>query len=143
MRNLDMARDYLRRALRCFSEAERALSEEDAPMAVRRSQEALEMGVKALLRLLGIEYPRSHDVSDVLLDNRERMPESVGSVLEDLAQLVSELAAVRGPAFYGYEREGIPASQAFTQDYASDVVKKVRRYLEIIADAMKPYIEGT
>lgn len=96
-----------------------------------------------MLRLLGIEYPKSHDVSDVLLDNRERMPESVGSVLEDLAQLVSELAAVRGPAFYGYEREGIPASQAFTQDYASDVVEKVRRYLEIIADAMKPYIEST
>lgn len=128
MRNIEMARDYAERAVRCLEEAERLLAE-DPPLAVRRSQEALELAVKALLRAMGIEYPRSHDVSDALLEHRDRLPEPLRSEAASLARLVSDLAAVRGPAFYGYEREGIPASRAFTRSYAERVFRKVRRYV--------------
>ena len=37
MRNLEMARDYAQRAVRCLREARLALAEGDPPMAVRRS----------------------------------------------------------------------------------------------------------
>lgn len=132
MRNVEMARDYAQRALRCLREAELALSESDAPLAIRRSQEALELAVKALLRALGIEYPRSHDVSDALLEHWERLPEPIRGRAEDLARLVADLAAVRGPAFYGYEREGIPASRAFTLSYAERVYGRVKPYVKEI-----------
>jgi len=67
--NKEMAKDYLFRAERCLKEAFLAIKDEDAAGAIRRSQEALELAVKALLRLMGIEYPKIHDVGDVLIEN--------------------------------------------------------------------------
>jgi len=130
--NIEMARDYMMRAKRFLREAEMALVEGDNATSIRRSQEALEMAVKALLRALGIEYPRSHDVSDVLIDHGDALPENLRSEVEDLAKLVSQLASIRGPALYGYEREGIPASKAFSRDYATEVLSAVRRYVNLI-----------
>jgi HEPN domain-containing protein len=40
---------------------------------VRESQEAVELALKGLLRSCGVEAPRIHDVSDVLLAERERL----------------------------------------------------------------------
>ncbi len=57
MRNTEMASDYVYRARRCLREAELALSEKDYAGAMRRPQEALEMALKAVLRLLAVEYP--------------------------------------------------------------------------------------
>jgi HEPN domain-containing protein len=61
-----LAEEYLRRAERYLKEARNAYAEGDFPTTIRRSQESVELSVKAALRLLGIEYPRKHDVSDVL-----------------------------------------------------------------------------
>ncbi len=66
MKTTEMVKDYLFRAKWCLKEAEMALSEENNPMCVRRSQEALELVIKALLRSMAIEYPREHDVGDSL-----------------------------------------------------------------------------
>jgi HEPN domain-containing protein len=132
MINKEMARDYLIRATRCLREAETALSEGDPPAVIRRSQEALELAVKALLRSLAIEYPRTHDVSDALLACVDRLPNEIARSVKDLANLVAELASIRGPAFYGYEREGIPASQAFKPEFAQEIYEKVARYLKTI-----------
>jgi len=137
MINREMARDYLLRARRCFREAEMALSEGDPPAALRRSQEALELAVKALLRSLAIEYPRAHDVSDALQRSADRLPGEIAEILEELASLVAELASIRGPAFYGYEREGIPASQAFKPQYAREIHNKVEKYLNLINELLE------
>lgn len=132
MINVEMAKDYAFRAKRCLKEARLALDENDAASTIRRSQEALELIVKALLRLIGIEYPRSHDVSDVLLEWRDKLPRELKDRIEDLASLISELASIRGPAFYGYEREGITASQAFSLEYARGVFGRVEEYISYI-----------
>lgn len=106
MINVEMARDYMLRSKRILREAEAALSEGDSAASIRRSQESLEMAVKALLRAIGVEYPRSHAVGDVLIGRRDSLPEDVMAEVEDLAKLVSQLASIRGVALYGYEREG-------------------------------------
>lgn len=137
MINVEMARDYATRARRFLKEAEMALAEGDSATSVRRSQEALEMVVKALLRALGIEYPRSHDVSDALIDHKDALPEGLRGEADDLARLVSQLASVRGPALYGYEREGVPASKAFSRDYAEGVLSAVRRYVSLVEGALR------
>lgn len=49
MINVEMARDYMLRSKRILREAETALSEGDSAASIRRSQESLEMAVKALL----------------------------------------------------------------------------------------------
>jgi len=74
-------------------------------------------------------------VSDALLEHRSRLPQPIKGKVEDLARLVSDLAALRGPAFYGYEREGIPASRAFTESYAKRGYRRVEEYVTEIKAA--------
>ena len=131
MRTSEMVKDYLFRAKWCLKEAEMALSEENNPMCVRRSQEALELVIKALLRSMAIEYPREHDVGDSLAYIEEKLPDYLKSEISSLKSLLTELARVRGPAFYGYEREGIPASEAFSNDYASNTFEKVSKMVNL------------
>lgn len=141
MINTEMAKDYMHRAERCLKEARLALDEKDPPSAIRRSQEALELITKAYLRLIGIEYPKTHDVSDILLEHRDKLPPELKNNIKDLAKLISELASIRGPAFYGYEREGIPASQAFSLNYATEIFKKVEKYFNQIRKNIKNILD--
>lgn len=83
------------------------------------------------MRRLAIEYPREHDVSDAVAASAERLPEYLKSRVEELKSLLSELARVRGPAFYGYEAQGIPASQAFTKEYATEILSKTKPLVEL------------
>lgn len=131
MINIEMAKDYIKRAKRYAKEAERALFDGDFPTTVRRSQEALELAVKAVLRYLAIEYPKEHDVGDALSEVAEKVPDYLRSRIPEMRALLSELARVRGPAFYGYEREGIPASKAFSNEYASSTFEKVSRMVNL------------
>ena len=67
MRMDRLALDYLRRARSRLIDARSALERGDYPESVRYSQEAVELSLKAVLRILGIEYPKVHDVGDVLM----------------------------------------------------------------------------
>ena len=113
-----MARDMIARARRCLREARTARDEGDHALCVRRSQEAIELAVKGLLRLTGVEFPREHDVSDVLLRSASRLPPSWRSDLPELARRMREITPRRGPAMYGLEAQGIPASDVFDDDDA-------------------------
>jgi HEPN domain-containing protein len=70
---------------------------------VRESQEIVELALKALLRARGIDPPRVHDVSDVLLGERDRMPEALEGELEKLCGISRDLRRDRELAFYGAE----------------------------------------
>ncbi len=131
MKTSEMIKDYFFRAKWCLKEAEMALAEKNNPMCIRRSQEALELITKALLRSMAIEYPREHDVGDSLDYIEKKLPDYLKSELPSLKNLLTELARVRGPAFYGYEREGIPASEAFSDEYAGSTFKKVSRIVNL------------
>ncbi len=141
MKNIEMAIDYIYRAKRCLKEAEMALKDLDAPGVIRRSQEALELSVKAILRALTIEYPRIHDVSDVLLQYSSKLPPELRGNINDLAELVSQLASIRGPAFYGYEREGVPPSKAFKINFAEKIYFKVEKWVKLIIYVFEKYFK--
>jgi HEPN domain-containing protein len=70
---------------------------------VRESQEAVELALKGLLRAHGVEPPRIHDVSEVLLAERLRFADSLQKELKDLASISRELRRDRELAFYGAE----------------------------------------
>jgi HEPN domain-containing protein len=84
-----------------------------------------------VLRKLAIEYPREHDVSDALQAASERLPDYLIARVNEIMSLLVELARVRGPAFYGYEAQGIPASKAFTKEYATEILTKVKPLIEL------------
>jgi len=126
-----MARDYAERAKRFLAEAKNALTAEDYPTCVRRLQEALEKASKAALRKLAIEYPREHDVSEAMDAASNRFPDYMREKLDDIKRMLVKLTADRGPAVYGYEIQGIPASEIFTRDYAQETLSATQPLVEL------------
>ena len=103
MQNRDLARDYLRRSeirLRALAVLYDAESWADV---VRESQEIVELTLKGLLRSCGVSPPRVHDVSDVLLAERERLPRGAAAHLDRMVSVSRRLRRDRELAFYGAE----------------------------------------
>lgn len=105
-----MAKAYLEDAEYSLNEAKAAHKEGIHHRAARRAQECTELSLKATLRLVGVEYPRQHEVSIVLneIAERKRLPQWFTSALPEIGLISKRLAEERGPAFYGEERAFIP-----------------------------------
>ncbi|MFQ6086231.1 MAG: HEPN domain-containing protein [Candidatus Bathyarchaeia archaeon] len=132
-----LAEDYLRRARSRLIDAKSAFDRGDHPDAVLYCQECVEFSIKACLRLVGVEYPREHDVGGVLIDSADLLPEWLRGHVDKMAEISGELALLRGPSVYGEERRGIPPSELFTEadgkralERAEVVFEKCKRFLE-------------
>ena len=101
MRNAELARDYLRRAKIRVAALDVLFEGESWADVVRESQEVVELTLKGLLRSCGIDPPRVHDVSEVLLAERDRLPAEVACDADSLAQWSRHLRRDRELAFYG------------------------------------------
>lgn len=101
MRNPDLAADYVRRARARVAALDVLYEAESWADVVRESQEVVELTLKALLRARGIDPPRVHDVSEVLLAERDRLPP--GLDVAPLAEASRSLRRDRELAFYGTE----------------------------------------
>jgi HEPN domain-containing protein len=92
---------FFDRAERILPEMAHALAQKDWGLALRRAQEVLELTLKGLLILMGVEYPREHDPSRVFAavarQRRLAIPEEV---LAEIISLSSWLTVKRAPAFY-------------------------------------------
>lgn len=103
MRNRDLAADYVRRADVRLRAVDVLFEAESWADVVRESQEVVELALKGLLRHFGVEAPRIHDVSDVLIAERDRLPPPLQAEVERLAAISRELRRDRELAFYGAE----------------------------------------
>lgn len=103
MRNPDLAADYLRRAESRLKAVAVLMDEESWADVVRESQEIVELCLKALLRIAGVDPPRIHDVSGVLVEHGSRLPERARRRLPDLVRISRSLRRDRELAFYGSE----------------------------------------
>ncbi len=101
MRNPELAADFARRALVRVRAVEVLFAAASWADVVRESQEIVELALKGLLLACGIEPPRIHDVSEIVLAERSRMPAGIASELERLAVHSRELRRDRELAFYG------------------------------------------
>ena len=130
MINKRMAENYLRDAQAILIEAKAAQRRRLSHRAIRLSQESFELSLKGILRSIGIEYPKEHEVSDALKENSARFPEWFQSRAAYLEEGSVWLWEKRGPSMYGDEIAGKPASQLFTLEdskkaleYANEAVK--------------------
>jgi hypothetical protein len=103
MRNLELASDYVRRADVRLRALDVLFAEGSWADVVRESQEVVELALKGLLRQCGVEAPRIHDVSDILLAERSRIPPPLHEHLDALAAISRDLRRDRELAFYGAE----------------------------------------
>lgn len=119
-----LAEDYLRRAQVRLNSAKNALESGDLPDVVRFSQEAVELSLKASLRAFGVEYPKEHDVGEVLRSVASRFPPWFRQEVDRLAEISGELASKRAAALYGLEVEGKAPGQLFGEDDATGALEK-------------------
>ncbi len=136
MRNTELAADYIWRAtvrLRAVDVLFEAGSWADV---VRESQEVVELALKALLRSVGIDPPRIHDVSEVLVTERERLPGSLMSDLETLTQASRQLRRDRELAFYG--AEDLTPSGFYSREDGERARASARRTVELVS----PHVAG-
>ena len=82
---------------------------------VRESQELVELALKGMLRQVGIEPPRLHDVGEMLREHRERFPDAVRPHIDRLAEISAWLRKEREFSFYG-DIDFIPTEQYSAQD---------------------------
>jgi HEPN domain-containing protein len=103
MKILEIARSYLKQAEARLKDAEEALEEGLYPYALRLSQECVELSLKASLKLVAIEYPKKHDVSDILISVKNRFPEWFQNEISFLANTSKTLSKKREISMYGNE----------------------------------------
>ena len=137
MKTLDMAKAMLRQAADRLVTAEAAYSNGNYPYAIRSAQECVELTLKATLRAVGVEYPKKHDVSRVLLRVRDRLPPSFPA--DDFARISKNLVELREPAMYGDELRMISSSVLFGEKQAGEVLGKARKVHETCAAFIREF----
>jgi len=98
-----LAQSYLVKATKRLRILDVLLEEEAFSDVVREAQEIVELALKGMLRQVGIEPPRWHDVGGIILEYRHRFPASVEAQVEQLAAISKWLRREREFAFYGGE----------------------------------------
>lgn len=134
MHNPELAYDYLRRAKVRLEALDVLFEGESWPDVVRESQETVELALKALLRASGIDPPRIHDVSEILLSQRSVLPSELSGELETLAEVSRQLRRDRELAFYG--AEDLTPSGFYSRGDAEDARAGARKVVEAVA----PYV---
>ncbi|MEM2987099.1 MAG: HEPN domain-containing protein [Nitrososphaerota archaeon] len=141
MNTFAMAKAYIEDAERSYNEAKINFNEKAYHRCIRRAQECVELSLKGVLRLLSIEYPKSHDVSIVLdkIKKETSIPNWFQEKIEDLKRISVKLAMERGPAFYGDERAFIPPEELYSKEDAEEALEMARYVLTIIKKFLEEY----
>ena len=134
MRNRDLASDYVHRAAVRLRALDVLYEAESWADVVRESQEVVELALKGLLRACGIEPPRIHDVSDVLDEERKRLPEALRNDVNRLTRVSRQLRRDRELAFYG--TEDLTPSDFYKREDATSA----RDGAKLVVELVRPFV---
>ena len=115
MTNLTLARSYLLKAWKRLKILPVLMEEEAYSDVVREAQEIVELALKGMLRHVGIEPPKWHDVGPLVVEQRDRWPRGVQELCDELAETSRWLRKEREFSFYG-EIDFIPSEQYVAAD---------------------------
>ncbi|HSV31004.1 MAG TPA: HEPN domain-containing protein [Atribacteraceae bacterium] len=115
------------------------LMEEDAfSDVVREAQEIVELALKGILRTMGIDPPKQHDVGYLLLEYKERLPEQVRPEAEKLAAISKWLRKEREFSFCG-DIDFIPTLE-YTSEDGSRASRDAHYVVSIAGLVIPPFI---
>jgi HEPN domain-containing protein len=115
MTNIDLAQSYLIKAQARLKALHLLHEEKDYSDVVRESQETVELALKAMLRFVGIDPPKFHDVGNILLEHRSKFKSEIASELPKAATISKRLRKERELSFYG-DIDFIPTQEYSEQD---------------------------
>jgi HEPN domain-containing protein len=110
---------------------ERAFSD-----VVREAQEIVELALKGMLRQVGIEPPKWHDVGGALLEFADRFPPEVARGVDRLAAISSWLRKEQEFAFYG-DVDFVPTEQ-YSLDDADRAIEDAEYVATVAAKVIQP-----
>lgn len=126
-----LAQAYLRQAEARLKNAKEAYRQANYPYAVRLSQECVELSVKAALRGVGIEYPKEHEVSDLLSELVARFPTWFVAEVAGIQQASKSLFKKRELAFYGGEEAFLAPEDVISKHDAHTAVTASARSFQM------------
>ena len=129
MDNHSLAKRHYHTASVIFEEAKELFRKGVFHLVVRRSQECVELALKGLLEYFGIDYPKKHDVGDVL--QKVLTQRNIGNkdTIDRLVKISKELAENREVSFYGSENGKAP-DELFSQGNAEKAITEATYVLE-------------
>lgn len=136
MTNDELARSYLFKAGKRLKILHVLLEEEDFSDVIRESQEVVELAQKALLRQVGIDPPKWHEVSDILIAHETFFPEEVRKEFVPLAPVAKWLRKERELSFYG-DIDFIP-SEEYTKEDALRAIAGAQRWVALAELLLRP-----
>lgn len=89
---------------------------------MKQSQEAVELLLKATLRLVGADVPKWHDVGPILRKEKHRFPEWFQREIPNLARISRILRREREPSMYGDEETGLPPDELYDRGDAEEAL---------------------
>ncbi|MBI1726451.1 MAG: HEPN domain-containing protein [Candidatus Rokubacteria bacterium] len=101
MTNQSLARSYLLKAQKRLKALAVLRDEEAHSDVVREAQELVELALKGMLRAVGIEPPKFHDVGGLLIEHDTKFFADVRERLPRAAEISKRLRRERELAFYG------------------------------------------
>lgn len=133
MNNLEMARSNINQAAERIKHAKEALNSGNYPYVVRQCQEAVELLLKAALRIVGVEPPKWRDVGPVLRRERGKFPEWFQERIDELASISRSLRKEREFSMYGDEESGLPPEELYTRIDAERALNDAEKAYSLIS----------
>ncbi|MGC8974583.1 MAG: HEPN domain-containing protein [Thermoprotei archaeon] len=133
MNNIELAKSNLKQAEERLKHAKEAIESGNYPYVVRQCQEAVELSLKAALRLAGIEPPKWHDVGPLLKKEKTRFPQWFQELIDDLASISRSLRKERELAMYGDEEIGVPPEELYTRKDATQAYENALRVFDVVS----------
>jgi len=143
LRYLRIAQSYIHQAGARLQDAVDAHREKNHPYAVRLSQECVELSLKAVLRGVGLEYPRTHEISYILTQEKERFPEWFRAEVEYMERSSKLLFAKREPSLHGDESSILSPDEVMSSGDAEDATKRANRVFGLCSKLVQELEEKT
>jgi len=111
----ELARAYLEKASKRRRVLEVLREEQAWSDVVREAQELVELALKGMLREVGVDPPKWHDVGPILTEQAQRFPDAIRGMLPELVRISHWLRKEREFSFYG-DIDFIPTEQYSAED---------------------------
>lgn len=136
MTNATLAQSYLKKATDRLDVLELLFQKGAYSDVVREAQEIVELATKGMLRAVGIEPPKYHDVGPLILEHADRFTPVSQEELEQVAVISKRLRRERELSFYG-DIDFIP-----TEEYKEEDAKEAINDAHFVVKIAKSVIMG-
>jgi len=130
MKKRTLAEAYVFKAAKRLKALDVLHAEESYSDVIREAQELVELALKGLLRQVGIDPPKQHDVGDLVVEYRSRFPDEVASEAQRLAAISKRLRKERELAFYG-DVDFVPTEE-YTREDAERAIHEAERVVDVV-----------